>query len=73
MKQNFCFSLALALATVAATFTSHATIFSSDSFTNGSTLNSATPANATPTNTAYEIIANKAWLPNPPTMTAKDL
>ncbi len=49
------------------------TTFFSDSFTNGSTLNSATPANPTATNTAYEMVASKAWNPNPPTITANDL
>lgn len=49
-----------------------ATTFFSDTFNAGSTLNSATPADPTPTSTAYQLIANKAWLPNPPTMTAND-
>ena len=48
------------------------TTFFSDNFTNGSTLNSASPANPTPTNTAYEMVASKAWSPAP-TLTANDL
>ncbi len=72
MKRNHYFSLALA-AIIATTFTGKATVFFSDTFTNGSTLNNASPANPTATNTAYEIVASKAWVPNPPTLTSRDL
>lgn len=42
-----------------------ATVFFSDTFTNGSTLNSLTPAAPTETNTSYEIMSAKAWNPTP--------
>lgn len=73
MKLNQRLRLVFTACLIALPFAGKATVFFSDSFTNGSTLNSASPANATATNTAYEIIANKAWNPNPPTMAANDL
>lgn len=72
MKSNPCLRLTLAALLTAAPFIGRATVFFSDTFTNGSTLNSASPANPTLTNTAYQIIANKAWNPTP-AMTANDL
>ena len=70
--KNIHFRLILsALLLVAATPAAFAqTVFFSDQFTN-STLNSASPANPTTTNTAYEMVASKAWTPTP-TMTAND-
>ena len=62
----------LASITIAATLTSKATTFFSDTFTNGSTLNSASPANPTVTNTAYELVASKSWSPTP-ALTSRDL
>ena len=53
--------------------TPQAAVFFSDDFTSGSTVNSATPADPTATSTAYQLIASKAYVPNPPTLTANDL
>ena len=73
MKSSRPFRIAIALFAALAPFVSQATVFFSDTFTNGSTLNSLTPANPTSTNTAYEMVSNKAWNPNPPTITTNDL
>ncbi|HEV2694643.1 MAG TPA: hypothetical protein VG347_17240 [Verrucomicrobiae bacterium] len=72
MKLKLCLPVVLSTIIAATTCTSQATVFFSDSFTNGSTLNSASPANPTPTNTAYEMASSKAWNPTP-TLTANDL
>jgi len=50
---------------------SQVTVFS-DSFSS-STVNSLTPGAPTANSTAYQVIASKAWNPNPPTITAGDL
>ena len=73
MKTNLLLRLTLTLLIASATFKSQATMFFSDTFTNGSTIVSRTPANPTTTNTAYQMISSKAWVPNPPTIGAKDL
>jgi len=67
-----CLPLVLSTIIAATTFTSKATIFFSDNFTNGSTINSVTPANPTPTNTAYEVISSKSQTPAP-SVAANDL
>jgi fibronectin-binding autotransporter adhesin len=45
-----------------------ATVFFSDTFTNGSTVSSLSPSAPTATNAAYQEISSKAWAPNPPTI-----
>jgi autotransporter-associated beta strand protein len=55
-----CVALLAALAS-----TSPATVFFSDSFTNGSSINSVTPALPTTNATAYQLSSSKVWLPTP--------
>lgn len=73
MKTSFILKTATALLLSVVASSATAATFFSDNFSAGSTLNNATPANPTTTSTAYQIIANKAWNPNPPTMVANDL
>lgn len=49
-----------------------ATVFFSDTFSNGSTLNSLTPADPTPDSTSYQLSSSKSWNPTP-SLTANDL
>ena len=66
---NFC-TMALLAGIPSGAF---ADIFFNDNFTNGSTINSSTPANPTTNSTAYQQISAKTWVPNPPTVTSRDL
>lgn len=72
-KRHHLYLSAIAAMLTAAPFATSAAVYFSDTFSSGSTLNSASPANPTPTSTAYELVANKAWNPNPPTIAANDL
>jgi uncharacterized repeat protein (TIGR01451 family) len=65
MKSSRPLRIAITLFAALAPFVSQATVFFSDTFTNGSTINSATPANPTLTNTAYQVISAKTYSPTP--------
>jgi len=71
MKKNIFASIAVALLIAALPAAAQVTYSSFvDTFTNGSTIDSLTPAKPTTNSAAYQQIAAKTFLPNPPTITA---
>jgi uncharacterized repeat protein (TIGR01451 family) len=65
MKSPRILRIAIALFAALAPCVSQATVFFSDTLTNGSTINSVSPANPTLTNTAYQVISAKTYSPTP--------